>query len=400
MSPLPTRPNLPAQVVAERFQLHLPSLPHWIEAGAEFLRQKAVLCGACGESRSGKLLVAMHEALANAVIHGNLEISSQLKEEGDDAFARALAQRSADAGFNERMVEIDVDYDGQRCQWTITDEGKGFDVEKVLARCLSDDPEVLLASGRGILMMRSFLDEVRFEKEGRRLVMTMTRESGQERRRKPRLHRKESLRIVPMRADGSADWEASYAAVARNFSAEGVGVFQEKLIHTDRILIGLDVGGSLVYIPAQVRHCKSVGGDIFELGCSFVADPTATDPNEEADSQELPRVHEAVEAILRANPEVPPDDRRAEPRVVYNERVEIAPISGGPAVVGFGRDLSKGGMALVTSAALPLERAIVALRQNEGPPLRIHSRIVRCDKIQNNFYDVGIRFRTLADQRN
>src|SRR5439155_18970974 len=89
-------PDLPGYVVSEQMRLCLPSRPDWIEASAEYLRQKAVLAGACQESRSGKLLVALHEAISNAIVHGNLELSSQLKELGDNTFAEVLAQRTSD----------------------------------------------------------------------------------------------------------------------------------------------------------------------------------------------------------------------------------------------------------------------------------------------------------------
>src|SRR5439155_4922072 len=91
--------------------LCLPSRPDWIEACAEYLRQRAVLSGACQESRSGKLLVALHEAISNAIVHGNLELSSRLKELGDDTFAEALAQRASDPTFCDRVVDIVVDYE-------------------------------------------------------------------------------------------------------------------------------------------------------------------------------------------------------------------------------------------------------------------------------------------------
>jgi anti-sigma regulatory factor (Ser/Thr protein kinase) len=392
MASLPDKPDLPNQVLGERFHLQLPSLPHWIEAAAEFLRQRAVLCGACGETRSGKLLVALHEALANAVVHGNLGVSSELKEQGDDSFARALAERATTPLYRDRLVEIIFDYDGQRCRWTITDEGAGFDVDRVLARCLSDDPEVLLASGRGILMMRSFLDEVRFEEGGRRLILGFERESGVERRRKPRLPSQQPLQIVPIRPDGAIDWEAAYRAVRHNLSGAGVGIFQEKLAQTDRILIGMSVGGALVYLPAQVRHCKSVAGNLVELGCSFLSEEEATKlPAGTVVPEELRKVHGAIEGLLEKSPGSPADERRAHLRLVYNERVEVLP-RGGPPVVGYGRDLSRSGLAAVTTAPLPLDLAVILLTQESGPPLRVSSRIVRCNKIQDNFYDVGVQF--------
>ena len=44
----------------------------------------------------------------------------------------------------------------------------------------------MLASGRGILIMRSFLDDVRYEQGGRRIILTLLRASGAEKRQHDR----------------------------------------------------------------------------------------------------------------------------------------------------------------------------------------------------------------------
>jgi anti-sigma regulatory factor (Ser/Thr protein kinase) len=169
-------PELSLQVRAERIRLTVPSLPHWIEPTVEYLRQRAVLAGVCTAPRSGKLMLALHEALSNSIIHGNLEVSSELKELS--GFAEALARATADPDLAERTVDIDVEYNGRLCTWILTDEGKGFDVDETVRRCLCSDPEILLSSGRGILMMRSFLDDVQYELGGRRVILTLRRETS------------------------------------------------------------------------------------------------------------------------------------------------------------------------------------------------------------------------------
>ena len=63
----------------------------------------------------------------------------------------------------------------QETEIKVTDQGRGFDIDRVMARVTSDDPEVLLASGRGILIMRTFLDEVKYEANGRRLIRPLSR---------------------------------------------------------------------------------------------------------------------------------------------------------------------------------------------------------------------------------
>jgi anti-sigma regulatory factor (Ser/Thr protein kinase) len=397
-------PDLPGFVVSEQMQLCLPSRPDWIEAAAEYLRQRAVLSGACEESRSGKLLIALHEAISNAIVHGNLELSSELKEHGDTSFAEALAQRASDPDLAQRIVDIVVHYDGDRCRWIITDQGPGFDFERVLSRQESDDPEVLLASGRGILLMRSFLDEVRYEQGGRRLILTLNRASGQEKRRTPRLPVHEPLRVAPIRSDGTVDWEAAYEAVSRNFSADGVALLQEGLANTQCVLLGIQAKNQLVYVPAEVRHCRTLTGNMIELGCRFRSETEAAPPGATGgptvpatpDAEALRHVHDVIADLLTRQPSLPREDRRADSRVVFNDRVELHLASSKTPIIGYARDLSKGGIAFIAIRPAPLEAGVLFLPQRQGPKLGVRVQLLRCNKIQDGLYDIGARFVELA----
>jgi anti-sigma regulatory factor (Ser/Thr protein kinase) len=394
-------PDLPSLVHAEQSLLRLPSRPHWVEQTVEYLCRKAVLCGACQDTRSKKLMVALQEALVNAVVHGNLELSSELKERGDSSFAEALAQRAADIRLSQRIVDILVDYDGQRCRWIITDQGQGFDVEQVLKRLESDDPELLLASGRGILLMRSFLDEVKYEEGGRRLILTLHRESGEEKRRQTRVDAHQPVQIVPIRADGSVDWEAAYQAVSLNFSEQGMGLLQERLATTDRIIIGIYANNQAIYVPAEVRHCRSLGGDVVELGCRFQTRrevPAATAQSLPAPAGADQAVQDAVAQVMEQHQGRPVgvDDRRSHPRVAYNARLEVFQPGAPEALVVFSRDLSKSGISFIATAALSGELILVLNPQDQGPPLKIRAHIVRCTKVQDGFYDIGAHFLKLV----
>jgi anti-sigma regulatory factor (Ser/Thr protein kinase) len=382
-------PHLPGAVRVEQTHLRLPSQPSWIEPAVDFLKTKALMCGACQESRTGKLLVALHEALNNAVVHGNLEISSELKERGDDAYARALAAQSTDPRFSRRTVDIVVDYDGQRCQWAITDQGAGFDVESVLRRAASDEPDVLLASGRGILMMRSFMDELRYEAGGRRVILTLRKKSGEETRHQERLPINTPLRVAPVRADGSVDWDAAYAAVSRNLSVEGIGFLQAHLAVTGRVLLGLEVGEELVYVPAEVRHWRALGEDVVELGCRFQASSSVS-PGAD--------VGAAVGRLLDQAKGTPHhDDRRHYPRVPYSDTVEIHVSAAAAPLPGYPRNLSKGGIAFITTVALPPAFTVVFPARGEEPALCLRAEIVRSARVQEGFYDVAARFVDFAE---
>ena len=390
-------PDLPSLVCAEQTLVRLPSRPHWIEETVEYLCRKAILCGACQETRSRKLMVALQEALVNSVVHGNLELSSELKERGDSSFAKALAERAADPRLAQRNVDIVVDYDGQRCRWLITDEGKGFDVEEVLRRLESDDSELLLASGRGILLMRSFLDEVKYEEAGRRLILTLYRQSGDERRKQTRVDAHQPVQIVPIRADGSVDWDAAYQAVSLNFSEQGIGLLQERLATTDRIIIGIYANNQPLYVPAEVRHCRSLGGDVMELGCRFQTRrevPKSTAASLPSSPEADQAVQDAIADLIERHQGLPrgADDRRVHPRVGFHARLEVYQPSSPEGVAAFARDLSKGGMSFITTVPLAGEVVVAIHPQDEDTPLKIRAQIVRCNKVQEGFFDVGVRF--------
>jgi hypothetical protein len=335
-------------------------------------------------------MLALHEALPNSIIHGNLELSSALKERSDNDFAEELAQRAADPRYGTRRVEVRVDYDGEHCQWTFTDEGNGFDVERVLAQVsATDDPEMVLSSGRGILLMRAFVDDVRYELNGRRAILTLACVSGEEKRRAPRQALQRPVRVAPIRGDGRVDWDAAHEAVAQNLSSGGIAILQSRLAHIERILIGIDWQGQTLYVPAEVRHCQARGSDVVELGCRFQVSPTAENNGAKSDN-----VERAIEAIFEQlnGTEIRPDEPRAHPRAAYTARITVEIGPNQPPVIGFGRDLSRGGICFLTSTPLSLVNVTLILPHPDCMPLRVPARVVRCHQLLSGIYDVGAWF--------
>ena len=93
----------------------------------------------------GNLLISTIEAVTNAIVHGN---------ENDP----------------DKLVRINVVSDEHKIEVTVTDEGKGFDVNIV------PDPTkpnyIEQPNGRGIFLMRNLADKVKFDKNGS--VVTLT----------------------------------------------------------------------------------------------------------------------------------------------------------------------------------------------------------------------------------
>lgn len=148
-------------------------------------------------------------------------------------------------------------------------------------------------------------------------------------------------------------------------------------------------------MPAEIRHCRSLTGDILEIGCRFQAGDTTPAPERAGGATAA--VHDAVQALLDKIQQPPKDDseKRTYSRLQYHGKVEVRR-SGEPPVLGFARDLSKGGVGFLTTVAVPCAECVIFLAQGGGPALGIRAHVQRCAKIKEGLYDVGAHFLELA----
>ena len=82
---------------------------------------------------------------------------------------------------------------------------------------------------------------------------------------------------------------------------------------------------------------------------------------------------------------------RAQQRLLYHGQVTIRG-PGRPPVQGFARNLSKTGIGLLTTVAVPCEEHTLLLAQARGPALGVRARVLRCAKVKEGLYDVGAVF--------
>ncbi len=144
------------------------------EAVISFLRDQLSQINFCHESELVRVSIALAEALRNALDHGNLELDSALRDSDDpDAYHRLGDFRATQPPYSERRVTVTTTLTAEEATFVIRDEGPGFDPSQ-----LPDptDPEVhLRASGRGIMIMRTFMDEVRYNAKGNEITLIKRR---------------------------------------------------------------------------------------------------------------------------------------------------------------------------------------------------------------------------------
>ncbi len=117
--------------------------------------------------------MAVGEALANAMHHGNLEVSSVLRGEDDQQYHQLIRQRRGAAPWAGRKVHVSSLLGDDEIRISIRDEGPGFDQASVPDPTAPGRLEQL--SGRGLLLIRSFMDEVRYRGRGNEIEMVKRR---------------------------------------------------------------------------------------------------------------------------------------------------------------------------------------------------------------------------------
>jgi serine/threonine-protein kinase RsbW len=99
----------------------------------------------CATGEEFNVEMALREALANAVVHGNQE------------HPRAKVHVRCNC------------WPGKEISIVVTDQGKGFDFGKTGGNGFISDP--LSERGRGILLMKAYMDDVHFERGGSEVHM-------------------------------------------------------------------------------------------------------------------------------------------------------------------------------------------------------------------------------------
>ncbi|TWU40961.1 ATP-binding response regulator [Novipirellula artificiosorum] len=130
----------------------------------------------CSPTQRMHIGIALEEALTNAMCHGNLElpvrhlpeIRRQLHE---GKRSEMVEERRHQSPYKDRRILVAADLTRQRAQFVVADQGAGFDEQSNRPKSLDEIMEG--ECGRGILLIRSFMDEVVFNETGNEIRMTL-----------------------------------------------------------------------------------------------------------------------------------------------------------------------------------------------------------------------------------
>lgn len=96
------------------------------------------------EDHYGNILIALTEAINNAITHGNKLDST-------------------------KAVSLNMEANENQITFTVTDEGNGFDFDHIPDPTLPEN--ITKTNGRGVFLMKSLADEVLFEENGTKTTL-------------------------------------------------------------------------------------------------------------------------------------------------------------------------------------------------------------------------------------
>lgn len=143
-----------------------------------YLQQILMSMRFCGERNRLRIGIALEEALLNAYYHGNLEVSSDLREQDHAAYYELAKKRSQEMPYRERRIHVSVSLGRNEAVYVIRDEGPGFDPADL--RDATDPANVERPCGRGLLLMKTFMDEISYNGVGNEVTMIKRRDPADE----------------------------------------------------------------------------------------------------------------------------------------------------------------------------------------------------------------------------
>jgi len=137
------------------------------------LQEELTATGLCGSANRTRIGVALEEAMLNGMYHGNLGVSSDLKQQGGTAFHDMVERRRTLAPYAGRRLHVRAQLTPNKVTYTIRDEGAGFDVASLPDP--TDPANLEKPSGRGLLLIRCFMDNVTYNAAGNEITLVKNR---------------------------------------------------------------------------------------------------------------------------------------------------------------------------------------------------------------------------------
>jgi CheY-like chemotaxis protein/anti-sigma regulatory factor (Ser/Thr protein kinase) len=157
-------------LVETELRFLLSNDPHRVQPLVNHLQDHMILMDLVDQGGMIRVGTALHECLINAMEHGNLELTSELRESEDiNAYRKLVDERRKQPPYCDRRVLVVARFSRKEASFVIRDEGNGFDSSKLPDP--TDPANLQKCSGRGLFLIRTFMDVVRFNDRGNEITM-------------------------------------------------------------------------------------------------------------------------------------------------------------------------------------------------------------------------------------
>lgn len=165
----PHRERVRPYLRAGEIELHIGCDPAAIPIVVGYIQRILEDYGLSSDRDRTRTGIALSEAMSNAMIHGNLEVDSELRKHLTDDYYKMIDQRRSTEPFCSRRVDIIMRFSQASATFLIRDQGRGFDRAAVADP--TDAANLLLPSGRGILLMKAYCDTVAWNDAGNEVTL-------------------------------------------------------------------------------------------------------------------------------------------------------------------------------------------------------------------------------------
>ncbi len=157
-------------LIETEFRFLLSNDPHRVQPLINHLQDHLTMMNLVDKAGLIRVGTALHECLINAMEHGNLELTSELRErENSRAFRNLVDERRQQQSYCDRHVQVIARFSRKEAAFAIRDDGQGFDPSKLPDP--RDPANLQKCTGRGLFLIRTFMDEVRFNETGNEITM-------------------------------------------------------------------------------------------------------------------------------------------------------------------------------------------------------------------------------------
>jgi CheY-like chemotaxis protein len=164
-----THSRLMHHVTASDMSFEIGNDPSLMQSLVSYLQQSLRCLPLGDETERLRVGIALDEALKNAYYHGSLEVTTGVGWPHRKAIDQIVRERLREGPYRDRRIRVRARITRSEARFEIRDEGPGFDHARYENAAETGFKEE--DTGRGIVLMRTIMDEIRYNDDGNEVTL-------------------------------------------------------------------------------------------------------------------------------------------------------------------------------------------------------------------------------------